>query len=64
MLHPIHRKVQLFKINYDEREYNAVPETLKFGWITMGQRTVDSLHAHRLARKSKALRCQRTIFWA
>jgi|GEM_PF-4375400 len=28
-------KVQLFKLNYDEREYNAVLDTLKSGWITM-----------------------------
>jgi dTDP-4-amino-4,6-dideoxygalactose transaminase len=34
-------RVQLFKLNYDEREYNAVQETLKSGWITMGQRTID-----------------------
>jgi hypothetical protein len=53
MLHPIHRKVQLFKINYDEREYNAVPETLKFGWITMGQRTVDFEHAHYIRQSLK-----------
>ncbi len=41
MSEPIQWKVQLFKLNYDEREYNAVLETLKSGWITMGQRTVD-----------------------
>lgn len=34
-------KVQLFKLNYDERETNAVVDTLKSGWITMGQRTLD-----------------------
>jgi len=34
-------KVQLFKLNYDEREYAAALETLKSGWITMGQRTLD-----------------------
>ena len=34
-------KVQLFKLNYDEREYEAALETLKSGWITMGQRTLD-----------------------
>lgn len=34
-------KVQLFKLNYDEREYGAALETLKSGWITMGQRTLD-----------------------
>ena len=41
MSEPLQWKVQLFKLNYDEREYNAVLETLKSGWITMGQRTVD-----------------------
>lgn len=34
-------KVQLFKLNYDERETDAVVDTLKSGWITMGQRTLD-----------------------
>jgi len=34
-------KVQLFKLNYDEREIQAVTETLRSGWITMGQRTLD-----------------------
>lgn len=34
-------KVQLFKLNYDEREIQAVADTLRSGWITMGQRTLD-----------------------
>jgi dTDP-4-amino-4,6-dideoxygalactose transaminase len=34
-------KVQLFKLNYDEREYKAVRDTLESGWITMGQKTID-----------------------
>jgi dTDP-4-amino-4,6-dideoxygalactose transaminase len=34
-------RVQLFKLNYDEREIQAVTETLRSGWITMGQRTLD-----------------------
>jgi dTDP-4-amino-4,6-dideoxygalactose transaminase len=34
-------KVQLFKLNYDERETQAAIDTLKSGWITMGQRTLD-----------------------
>jgi len=34
-------KVQLFKLNFDEREIEAVTETLRSGWITMGQRTLD-----------------------
>jgi len=34
-------KVQLFKLNYDEREFATVRDTLESGWITMGQRTLD-----------------------
>jgi dTDP-4-amino-4,6-dideoxygalactose transaminase len=34
-------KVQLFKLNYDEREYAAVEDVLKSGWLTMGQRIMD-----------------------
>lgn len=34
-------KVQLFKLNFDNREIDAVSETLKSGWITMGQKTLD-----------------------
>ena len=33
-------KVQLFKLNYDEREIQAVADTLRSGWITMGPRTL------------------------
>jgi Predicted pyridoxal phosphate-dependent enzyme apparently involved in regulation of cell wall biogenesis len=32
-------KVQLFQLNYDQREYDAVEETLRSGWITMGPKT-------------------------
>ena len=32
-------KVQLFKLNYDEREIQAVREVIESGWITMGERT-------------------------
>ena len=32
-------KVQLFKLNYDERESKAVADVLDSGWITMGERT-------------------------
>ena len=39
-------KVQLFKLNYDEREYGAVMDTLKSGWITMGQKTIDFEEAY------------------
>lgn len=33
-------KVQLFELNYDEREARAVQEVLESGWITMGPKTV------------------------
>ena len=39
-------KVQLFKLNFDNREIDAVSETLKSGWITMGQRTLDFENAY------------------
>jgi len=29
-------KIQLFKLNYDEREVQAVAAVVKSGWITMG----------------------------
>lgn len=32
-------KVQLFELNYDEREENAVAEVLRSRWITMGDKT-------------------------
>jgi dTDP-4-amino-4,6-dideoxygalactose transaminase len=32
-------RVQLHKINYDEREYQAVKEVLDSGWLTIGERT-------------------------
>jgi len=32
-------KVQLFKLNYDERETQAVKEVVDSGWITMGEKT-------------------------
>ncbi|MDH3743591.1 MAG: DegT/DnrJ/EryC1/StrS family aminotransferase [Acidobacteriota bacterium] len=34
-------KVQLFELNYDERETRAVSEVLESRWLTMGQRTRD-----------------------
>jgi len=32
-------KVQLFQLNYDEREPSAVRDVVKGGWITMGEKT-------------------------
>jgi len=34
-------KVQLHKIDYDEREYQSVKEVLDSGWITISQKTYD-----------------------
>ena len=34
-------RVQLHKINYDEREYHAVKEVLDSGWLTISQKTYD-----------------------
>ncbi len=32
-------KIQLFKLNYDEHEAEAVKEVVESGWITMGEKT-------------------------
>lgn len=50
-------KVQLFQLNYDQREYDAVQATLKSGWLTMGQRTIDfeAAYARELGEGSKCL---------
>jgi dTDP-4-amino-4,6-dideoxygalactose transaminase len=34
-------KVQLFKLNYDHHELDAINDVISSGWLTMGQRTVD-----------------------
>jgi len=34
-------KIQLFELNYDMREVEAVAEVLRSGWITMGEKTKD-----------------------
>ena len=34
-------KVQLFKLNFDGQEQEAVKEVLDSAWITMGQKTLD-----------------------
>lgn len=34
-------KVQLFKLNYDDQELEAVKDVLDSAWITMGQKTMD-----------------------
>jgi dTDP-4-amino-4,6-dideoxygalactose transaminase len=33
-------RVQLFKLNYDEAEANAVQDVISSGWITMGEKTL------------------------
>lgn len=32
-------KVQLFKLNYDQREADAIRDVVESGWITMGEKT-------------------------
>ena len=34
-------KVQLFKLNYDHHELDAINDVIASGWLTMGKRTVD-----------------------
>jgi dTDP-4-amino-4,6-dideoxygalactose transaminase len=34
-------KVQLFKLNYDQRETQAVADVVNSGWITMGEKTLE-----------------------
>lgn len=50
-------KVQLFKLNYDHREPEAVQKVLESGWITMGQNTLDfeSRFAEFLGGETKCL---------
>jgi len=50
-------KVQLFQLNYDQREYDAVEETLRSGWITMGPKTqgFESAYAAELGEGSMCL---------
>lgn len=39
-------RIQLFQLNYDEHEYNAVREVLDSSWLTMGQKTIDFEEAY------------------
>ena len=50
-------KVNLFQLNYDQREYDAVMETLRSGWLTMGPRTQDfeAAYAAELGQGSRCL---------
>lgn len=50
-------KVQLFKLNFDHREPEAVAEVLKGGWITMGQKTLDfeAAYARQLGEGARCL---------
>ena len=34
-------KIQLFKLNFDEREVDAVKQTVESGWLTMGERITE-----------------------
>jgi dTDP-4-amino-4,6-dideoxygalactose transaminase len=34
-------KIQLFKLNFDSREVDAVQQTMESGWLTMGERTTN-----------------------
>ena len=34
-------KIQLFKLNFDSREVDAVRQTVESGWLTMGERITD-----------------------
>ena len=34
-------KVQLFKLNFDEREVDAVKQVVRDGWLTMGEKILD-----------------------
>ena len=34
-------KIQLFKLNFDSREVDAVQQTVESGWLTMGERTTN-----------------------
>jgi dTDP-4-amino-4,6-dideoxygalactose transaminase len=50
-------RVQLFKLNYDEQEQQAVKEVLDSAWLTMGQKTLDfeSAFADFLGHNSQCL---------
>ena len=56
-------KVQLFKLNYDNKEIEAVTEVLESAWITMGQKTRDfeSGFSSFLGHDSKCLAV--SIYW-
>jgi len=50
-------RVQLYKINYDEREYQAVKDTLDSGWLTMSEKTYafEAAYSESLGYDSKCL---------
>lgn len=50
-------KVQLFKLNFDEREIAAVADVVRGGWLTMGEQTqrFEAQFADLLGREVKAI---------
>ena len=50
-------RVQLFKINYDEREYQAVKDVLDSGWLTISEKTYafEAAFSEFLGNKTKCL---------
>ena len=48
-------KLQLFNLNYDEKEKNAVREVLDAGWLTMSKRNIE--FEERFGRYHKSIFC-------
>ena len=50
-------RVQLYKLNYDEREYRAVKEVLDSGWLTISEKTLsfEAAFSEFLGANSKCL---------
>lgn len=50
-------KVQLFKLNYDERERNAAAAVIESGWLTMGERVMEFERAFATMLGGKSIDC-------